>query len=224
MELVRALYFTDVLCIWAYVNQIRIDELEAEFGSEVVVEPLFCSVFGNVPGKLEQSWAERGGSEGYARHVRSVVERYPHVQVHPETWARVTPNSSMPAHLFLCAVRRVEQDGRTSRGSYARACRAIREAFFDQAEDVSQERVLFAIAAALGIEGALVRQRLTSGQAHAELARRGELAKRYDVQVSPSLVLNEGRQRLNGNVGFRVIDANVRELLHRPASHEASWC
>jgi hypothetical protein len=36
-------------------------------------------------------------------------------------------------------------------------------------------------------------------------------------------VLNEGRQHLNGNVGYRVIEANVRELLHKPAD-EMSWC
>ena len=49
------------------------------------------------------------------------------------------------------------------------------------------------------------------------------LQRDYDVQVSPSLVLNEGRQHLNGNVGYRVIEANVRELLHKPAD-EMSWC
>lgn len=34
--------------------------------------------------------------------------------------------------------------------------------------------------------------------------------------VSPTLIFNEGRQRLNGNVGYRVIEANIRELRHNP--------
>jgi hypothetical protein len=34
---------------------------------------------------------------------------------------------------------------------------------------------------------------------------------------------NEGRQRLNGNVGYRVLEANIRELLNHPAG-EQSWC
>ena len=42
------------------------------------------------------------------------------------------------------------------------------------------------------------------------------------VPVSPALVLNEGRQLLNGNVGYRVIEANIRELLAN-SSVEASW-
>jgi len=43
------------------------------------------------------------------------------------------------------------------------------------------------------------------------------------VSVSPTLIFNEGRQRLNGNVGYRVIEANIRELLHNPPGEE-SWC
>jgi hypothetical protein len=46
---------------------------------------------------------------------------------------------------------------------------------------------------------------------------------RLYVTVSPTLIFNEGRQRLNGNVGYRVIEANIRELLHNP-SGELSWC
>ncbi len=50
-----------------------------------------------------------------------------------------------------------------------------------------------------------------------------ELVKEHNVTVSPTLIFNEGRQRLNGNVGYRVIEANIRELLHNPAG-EHSWC
>jgi hypothetical protein len=31
-------------------------------------------------------------------------------------------------------------------------------------------------------------------------------------------------QLLYGNVGYRIIEANVRELLHNPLHGEASWC
>jgi len=33
-----------------------------------------------------------------------------------------------------------------------------------------------------------------------------------------------GHQLLYGNVGYRLIEANVRELLHNPEAGEASWC
>ena len=61
------------------------------------------------------------------------------------------------------------------------------------------------------------------GRAHAALQQDRRLADELAVRMSPSLVFNEGRQRLYGNVGYRVIEANVRELLHNPPG-EASWC
>ena len=64
---------------------------------------------------------------------------------------------------------------------------------------------------------------LDSGEAHAALAADLTLAQEHAISVSPTLVFNEGRQRLTGNVGYRVIEANIRELLANP-SGEHSWC
>jgi hypothetical protein len=32
------------------------------------------------------------------------------------------------------------------------------------------------------------------------------------------------RRKLYGNIGFRLLDANIQELLRAPRSDEASWC
>jgi predicted DsbA family dithiol-disulfide isomerase len=49
--------------------------------------------------------------------------------------------------------------------------------------------------------------------------------KVYGVQGSPTYVFNDGRQLLYGNVGYRIIEANVRELLSAPPAEGApSWC
>ena len=45
----------------------------------------------------------------------------------------------------------------------------------------------------------------------------------HQVQGSPTFVLNQGRQKLFGNVGYRVIAANIEELLHDNAG-QLSWC
>ncbi|QFS50191.1 hypothetical protein [Nostoc sphaeroides] len=60
-------------------------------------------------------------------------------------------------------------------------------------------------------------------KAYAKLSQNFELVKEHTVTVSPTLIFNEGRQRLNCNVGYRVIEANIRELLHNPPG-EQSWC
>jgi predicted DsbA family dithiol-disulfide isomerase len=224
MEPVRALYFTDVLCVWAYLNQVRIDELRAKLEEHVSVESRFCSVFGNVPGKLEEKWSQRGGAAAYGAFVRKLAAEYGHAPVHADVWSKLTPVSSMPCHLMLCAVRRLVDRGEAPAESYYAACWAVRQAFFRDARNVSDTQVLLDIAAQLGLDVDAIRAELRTGRAHAELSADVELVRQLDVKLSPSLILNEGRQRLNGNVGFRVIEANIRELMHKRERDEASWC
>jgi predicted DsbA family dithiol-disulfide isomerase len=83
--------------------------------------------------------------------------------------------------------------------------------------------VQYELAEELDLSRASLQRLLDSGAAHAELARDAELAREQAVTVSPTLVLNEGRQRLVGNVGYRVIEANVRELLTQ-RGEQHSWC
>ena len=50
-----------------------------------------------------------------------------------------------------------------------------------------------------------------------------ELRDENKIEGSPTYYLNQGRQKLYGNVGYRVVSANLRELLEQP-EHQASWC
>ena len=45
MSAVRIAYYTDILCVWAYLGQRRIDQLCEAFGDDVSIETRFCSVF-----------------------------------------------------------------------------------------------------------------------------------------------------------------------------------
>jgi predicted DsbA family dithiol-disulfide isomerase len=214
---VKVQYYSDVLCVWAYVGQARLDQLEAELGGDVLVEERFIDVFGDARDRLAARWADRGGLAGYAAHARETVARFGHVSMHADAWERVAPTSSLGCHLFLAAVWRVD------RALCRRAAWALREAFFRDAEDVSMRAVQLAVAERLGLPVAAVEEELATGRAHAEHARGLAAAKAHAVEVSPTYVFNEGRQRLIGNVGYRVIEANVRELLR---GHEGghSWC
>ena len=81
----------------------------------------------------------------------------------------------------------------------------------------------FEIAESLGLPIAAIQAEINNGEAYALLSKDFDLVKEHTVTVSPTLIFNEGRQRLNGNVGYRVIEANIRELLHNPPD-EQSWC
>lgn len=77
-------YFSDVLCIWAYAAQIKLDELRRQFGGRIRVEYHFLPLFGDVAGRMAAGWGERDGAASYARHVKQVAARFDHIDIHPE--------------------------------------------------------------------------------------------------------------------------------------------
>ena len=219
MRTVHVTHFSDILCVWAYVSQVRIDELVATFGAEVVIDTRYVDVFGDARGKLEAGWKQRGGLSGYADHVQQVADRFDHAPVNQEVWRRVAPHSSMPAHLILGAARATGIADAQVRDLAWR----IRVAFFQDARDVSVQPELLALCRDADVDVSAIEGALASGTAHAQLASDLTVAKEAQIRVSPSFIFNERRQVLNGNVGYRVIEANVRELLREPAE-EQSWC
>ncbi|MFO1320842.1 MAG: DsbA family protein [Burkholderiales bacterium] len=225
MDPIRISCFSDILCVWAYVAQVRLDELKANFTDGVMLDTHFVSIFGNARQKLEARWQDKGGLRAYSAHVRQVASQYPHVVVHPDVWVAGTPTSSLSCHLFLCAVRVAAREGGLPDAMRAPdpVTWAMRRAFFAELADVSDRSVQFGIAETCGVPAAPVEAAIRSGAAYAELSRDLDLARELNVTVSPTLIFNEGRQRLNGNVGYRVIDANLRELLRKPDG-EQSWC
>lgn len=211
-------HFSDVLCVWAYIAQIRVAELRGNFPGEVELDYRYFSVFGDVKTKMTTQWKERGGLSGYAKHVQEVAAQFDHVQLHPDAWVKNTPTSSMPAHLVLCAARLMG-----NLDDLLRLDAAIRGAFFEQNIDISQIDIVLEIVDEASGPVDRIRQLLDSGEAHAALAQDLKDAVDIGVRSSPTLTFNEGRQTLAGNVGYRVLEANIRELLHAPPD-QLSWC
>jgi predicted DsbA family dithiol-disulfide isomerase len=118
------------------------------------------------------------------------------------------------------SARRDELGGRTQ---LEEAIWRVRSAFFAEARDISNRDVLREILSGAGLPSAAIDAKLRSGEAMAELCRDIELRDEHKIEGSPTYYLNQGRQKLYGNVGYRVVSANLRELLERPG-HQASWC
>jgi predicted DsbA family dithiol-disulfide isomerase len=228
MSAVEITYFSDVLCVWAYASQARIEAVKEKFGEAVRIEHRFCSVFGDTDGKITSTWHDRGGYEGFNAHLRQVAQRFPHIELNPDIWLTTRPASSASAHLFLKAIQEHDKE-RTARDRSApalfdRVMRSFRQVFFRDGRDVSRWEVQCEIAEALGADIHAVEQVVHSGKAFARLAADFQDADKLHIEGSPSLVLNEGRQKLYGNVGYRLIEANIQELLRVPLAGEASWC
>ena len=225
-------YVSDVLCIWAYVAEVRLDEVRKEFGSSIELEYRFIPIFGATHHRIAEGRKDRGGYAGFGEHVRKVAEDFPHVSVHDGVWSDVAPTTSSVAHEMLCATRllvnegivdatrRDDLDGRTL---FEEATWQIRSAFFEHARDISDRDVLLDVLGQTGVPTDAIEAKLRSGEAMAEVCRDIELRDENKIEGSPTYYLNQGRQKLYGNVGYRVVSANLRELLEQPG-HQASWC
>jgi len=226
-------YFSDVLCIWAYGGQIRIDELKRDFAEEIEIEYRFVPIFGAGRQHVESIWKKQGGLKGFSQHLQEVASSWGHINLSPALWTEVAPQSSTAAHIYLKAIQILMTNGDIDtlsvldshdRNYFEQAVWLFRDVFFREGKDISRRIVQDEVAEQLALPLSHIHELIDSGRAHAALHADEEARNRYKVPGSPTLVLNEGRQLLYGNVGYRILDANVRELLHNPDHGEASWC
>lgn len=221
---ISIVYFSDVLCVWAFLAELRLAATRRAFGDQVGFEYRFCSVFGDVPDKIAIGWRDRGGYEGFADHVQQAARAFPEVKVHPDLWRGVRPVSSLAPHLRLKAIQLVEKDGNCAPGTFERAIRMMREAFFVRGLDIARQDIHRDIERDIGLQAHLAQACLDDGRAHASLSHDYAEAESLGVKGSPTMILNQGRQKLFGNVGYRIIEANIHELLREPNPDQASWC
>ena len=224
MKRVPIVYFSDVLCLWAYLAQARVDELHRNHGDRIDFQPRFCSVFGDTARKIATVWGAKGGYAGFNAHLVEAAAAFPELAVNPAIWATVRPASSMAPHLVLKAIQIGTLDGDIAAGVCEAATLALRHAFFVDGRDISDRLVIDEVVAAAGADLAVVAKLMASGRAHAALSSDYKDADAMGVQGSPTFILNDGRQKLFGNVGYRIIDANIQELLRAPDTDQASWC
>jgi predicted DsbA family dithiol-disulfide isomerase len=211
-------YYSDILCVWAWIAQRRIDELNTQLGDKIEIHHHYLDIFGDVAQKIESQWARRGSYQGFSDHVQKSAARYDDALVNSKVWTGVRPATSANAHLFLKAV---EISYGQQRG--IDMALVLRNSFFRDAQDIGRFDVLDRLLAVQGVQQDVVHAAVQDGTAMAALMSDYQSAKQRNIKGSPSYVMDSDRQILYGNVGYRVIHANVEELLKHPED-EASWC
>lgn len=211
-------YYTDILCVWAWIAQRRIDELNRQLGSKITVRYQYVDVFGDLAGKMQGLWKDKGKFEGFADHVHASASAFEYAPVNSRIWKEVRPATSANAHLVLKAV-----ENTTGPDSSAQLAHRIRKAFFVDAQDVGELSVLFDICQEADLDLADIKTSINDGSAMAALMGDYRRANQQQIKGSPSYVIDNGRQTLYGNVGYRVLHANIEELL-KQRKDEASWC
>jgi predicted DsbA family dithiol-disulfide isomerase len=223
-------YFSDVLCVWAYGGQVRLDELEQEFGDRVLIRHRFMSLFADTRTRIGEGWQEQGGFSGFGQHMQEVCAQWPHTHLHADAWVACRPRTCTTAHVFLKAVGLLlELEGDAANCATAALFNGLvartRQAFFEQGRDIGRLDELLPLLGDDLPAPQQVRVCIDNGEAFAALQRDEDARKAYGVVGSPTYVFNEGRQLLYGNVGYRIIEANIRELMSSSEIPGApSWC
>lgn len=211
-------YYSDILCVWAWIAQQRIDELNKNFNDQIIIKHKYLDIFGNTSEKMQRQWSTKGSYQGFSKHVIASAAPYEQATVNSDIWAKTQPTSSANAHLVLKAIE-ICYDPVTS----IKMALVLRKAFFIDALDISNITLLYNVLQQHNIDENQVRQTLINGSAIAELMLDYQQAKQQSLKGSPTYIIDNGRQTLYGNVGYRVLHANIEEQLKQP-NNEASWC
>ncbi len=220
-------YYSDVLCIWGYSAKIKIDEMKKQFGDQITLDYRYTPLFVDMHTMLEKNWADKGGLQGYNKMMHKLNGMFPYVEIHPEIGLKNLPRSSASCHQFLKAIGLLELRGEIQSDDdqnslLEQADWQIRLGYFRDAEDVSQTAKLMSIAEQLNIPLNSIETLLSNGEAMAALASCTTDNKQKLIEGSPTFELNEGRQKLYGNVGYQIIEANIKALLE-PPENKPSW-
>ena len=211
-------YYTDVLCIWAWIAQRRIDELKQQLGNKIELHYHYIDVFGDSDAKIQENWADRGLYDGFSRSINQAAEKFECGPINPRTWSEVRPATSANAHLVIKAAQ-LSKDKQAS----IELALCLRKAFYNDAENIADMATLMELCESQGLDMQEIKTAINNGRAMAALMSDYQLSKQQGIKGSPSYVIDNGRQTLYGNVGYRVIHANIQELLTHPED-EASWC
>ncbi|HIG42860.1 MAG TPA: disulfide bond formation protein DsbA [Gammaproteobacteria bacterium] len=211
-------YYSDVLCVWAWIAQRRLDELQTQWGDKIQVRHHYLNLFGDTRTRMQKQWGEKGGYTGFAEHVLTSASPFENAPVNPLIWQQNQPLTSANAHLLLKAVSIIHGEHKETEFALN-----LRQKFFIDAVNIGEMGVLKSLAEDEGFDVHSLQQVTDSGQAPAALMTDYQAALDQGIKGSPSWVMDNGRQILYGNVGYRVLQANVEELINQP-QQEASWC
>lgn len=213
MKRVAFEYWSDPLCVWAFVAQTKLDQILDEAGDKLEVRYHIVPVFGSIPWRFSAGpWADQG-VEGRIEATRRIAENNGRHDVSGECWAKDCPSSSWSSGAASKAVFGAENDGEIAPGRGAEFLLQLRERFFVDRLNIARRDVQLQVAERLEIPRASVERRLDDGSALAALWEDERRKQELKIQGSPTYVFDGGRAMLYGNFSFGILHATVEELV-----------
>ena len=213
MSAITFQYWSDPLCIWAYVAQPKLEAILDAFGDRISVDYHIVPVFGSVPWRFREGpWSERG-PEGRVEATARVASQHGFPEVTGECWLGDCPASSWTAGAAVKAVFAMESAGEVPEGRGAAYQLAMRHGFFLEHINVARRDKLLLLAERCGVPLEPFAARLDDGSAMALLHEDFRQKEAMRIQGSPTYVFDGGRAMLYGNVSPKVLRATVSELI-----------
>ncbi len=206
-------YWSDPLCIWAFVSQPKLDRLLGEKRAALEVHYRVVVVFASVPWRFRDGPWKDVGPEGRATATREIAARFGHDDVDGNVWLEDPPASSWSAGAAVEAVRLAERVGEAPPESCAAYQVALRRALFVDNRNVARREVQLEAAESLDLDRAVIEARLDDGTALAQLAEDQRRKETQGIHGSPTYVFDDGRALLYGNFAEGILRATVDELL-----------
>ena len=216
-------YWSDPLCVWAFVAQPVLEKLLEHLGSAGEVEYRVVPVFGSVPWRFSRGAWSAGGVSGRVAKTAEIARQFGRTDVTGEIWRHDPPASSWSPALAIKAAFRLERNGRVEPGCAARFQWRIREAFFVENRNVARRQVQLDLARACDIPIDALCEPMDDGTAMADLWEDHQDKETSKVQGSPTFAFDGGRTMLYGNVPTDVLWATV-DALRRGTEMGRSAC
>lgn len=206
-------YWSDPMCIWAFVGQSKLDRILEEWGDRIAVDYRIVPVFGSVPKRFEEgSWAE-GGREGRRETTRRLAKEHGIEGVGGDVWVETDPHSSWACGAAAKAVFMMEAAGEADPGAGAAYLWEMRNHFYRRNRNICLRDEQLAIAERVGVDTEGLERRLSDGSALAAICEDENERDEVGVRGSPTYVFDGGRAVLYGNFPFSVLHAVVDELV-----------
>lgn len=210
---VRITYWSDPLCIWAYLAHDKLQRLRQRFGADIAIEHRIVPVFGSVPERFRSGAWSKGGPKSRASRTAEIAKAHGHPEVDGACWLRDAPASSWSPASAIKAVDLLAQEGAIAPDAPGDFTQALRAAFFCDHLNIARRDVQQRVAEALTLPWPRIQARLDDGRALAALWEDHAEREARRVQGSPTWSFDDGRAMLYGNVSERVLQATVAELL-----------
>ena len=213
MDRIEFEYWSDPLCIWAFVAQSKLEHVLEQHGEHVAPRYHVVPVFGSIRERFATGSWSKAGPEGRAAATRRVAEQHGRNDVSGLCWLEDCPASSWPAGVAIKAVFAAEHAEEIDAGKGAVFQWRLRERFFVEDRNVARRDVQLELAEELEIPTAILEGRLDDGSALCALWEDHAKREATGLRGSPTFVFDGGRAMLYGNFSEAILTATVEELV-----------